>query len=234
MNFFFVFSSNLCFQKGRVRVVFPYVIPIKPKSLYIWLKTIELWFKMVNEKTKILQLLIENTDKDYSIRQISKIRAINYKSAYNALQDLNKEGIVDLIRIGNSINCKFKLMFNKSVFLAEYERRENLLKNKNFKLIYQDLSKLPFSFIAMLFGSYVKEKQTKHSDIDILVIGGDEKNVHDTLSLYPFKIHLVWFSHKDFISMAKSREFTVVSEALKKNVILIGIEDYYRLIQYAR
>ena len=43
-------------------------------------------------------------------------------------------------------------------------------------------------------------------------------------------IHLVQFSYEDFLSMAKSNEFTVVSEAIKSNVILIGIEDFYRLV----
>lgn len=33
--------------------------------------------------------------------------------------------------------------------------------------------------------------------------------------------------------MAKSRELTVVSEAMKKNIILIGIEDYYRVLENA-
>lgn len=31
--------------------------------------------------------------------------------------------------------------------------------------------------------------------------------------------------------MAKSREFSVVSEAMKHNVILAGIEDYYRIAE---
>jgi hypothetical protein len=30
--------------------------------------------------------------------------------------------------------------------------------------------------------------------------------------------------------MAKSKEFSVVSEVIKKNIILIGIEEYYRLL----
>ncbi len=33
--------------------------------------------------------------------------------------------------------------------------------------------------------------------------------------------------------MAKSREFTVVSEAIKHNFILLGTEEYYRLLKNA-
>jgi len=189
---------------------------------------------MANEKIQILQLLIENREKNLSIRQISQIRKINYKSAYNSLHKLNEEGIVDLIRVGNTINCIFNLRFNKSVFLAEYGRKEDLLKNKNFKVICKDLDRLPFSFIALLFGSYMKKEQGKHSDIDLLVIGGDEDKIKGMFSLYPLKIHLTWLDYEDFVSMLKSKEFTVVSEAIKKNIILAGIEDYYRLLENAR
>jgi len=40
-------------------------------------------------------------------------------------------------------------------------------------------------------------------------------------------------SYENFIRMARSREFTVVSGALKSNIILIGIEEYYRLLSNA-
>ena len=38
---------------------------------------------------------------------------------------------------------------------------------------------------------------------------------------------------KDFISMAGGRN-NVVSEAIKRNIIILGIEEYYRLMQHAR
>jgi len=189
---------------------------------------------MANEKLKILRMLIENQEKNLSIRQVSKLREINYKSAYNSLQKLKEEGIVDLIRIGNTINCKFNHKFDESVFLAEYDRRKDLLKNRNFKIICKDLDELPFSFIALLFGSYASKEQRRHSDVDLLVVGGDEDKIKRAVSLYPSEIHLSWVDHKDFLSMAKSREFNVVGEAMRKNIILVGIEDYYRLLQNAR
>jgi len=37
-----------------------------------------------------------------------------------------------------------------------------------------------------------------------------------------------------FSAMAKSKEFTVISEILKNNIILIGIEEYYRLLKNVR
>jgi hypothetical protein len=34
--------------------------------------------------------------------------------------------------------------------------------------------------------------------------------------------------------MANSKEFSVVSEVLKKNIILVGIEEFYRVMRNVR
>ena len=70
---------------------------------------------MANETIEILKLLIENREESYSIRKISKLRKINYKSAYKALKFLEKEEIVTLKRIGNTLACTFNNNFNELV-----------------------------------------------------------------------------------------------------------------------
>ena len=191
---------------------------------------------MANEKIEILKVLIGNREETYSIRKIALLRKINYKSAYNAVKALEKEGIIELKKVGNTVVCSFNDKFNHLVFKAEYLRREDLFKKKDFLLIYDYLAELKIPFIALLFGSHVKGKATKHSDIDLLIISSDEeaRKVDDKLNLLPYKIHLTPLTYEGFIRMAKSKEFTVVSEAIKKNIILVGIEDYYRLLKNAR
>ena len=185
---------------------------------------------MDNEKLNILKLLIENQETPFSIRKISQLRKINYKSAYYALKNLEKEGIADLKHSGNTTLCSFNRSFNESVFIVEYERRKELFRDKNFLVIYNDLRRVNMPFIALLFGSHAKGKETKHSDIDLLVIAEDFKPIERVLSRFPLKIHATDIRYKDFVEMLKSREFTVVSEAIKRNIILIGIEEYYRMM----
>ncbi|AJF62590.1 MAG: Nucleotidyltransferase family protein [archaeon GW2011_AR20] len=188
---------------------------------------------MANEIEKILKILIENQEEKFSIRKLSILRKINYKSAHNAIIKLEKEGIIKPEKFGNAINCSFNKKFNPLVFKVEHERREKLLKNKDFKILYSKLNKLKFPFIALLFGSRVK-KYNRHSDIDLLILGEGGMEIEQTISLMPLKIHLTNISPREFLNMAKSKEFSVVSEAIKKNIILIGIEDYYRLLEDAR
>lgn len=189
---------------------------------------------MVNETIEILKLLMRSREERLSIRRISQIREVNYKSAYMALGILEKKKIVNMEKTGNTTICSFNNNFDEMVFRAESLRREDLFRNKDFLIIHNRLSELKFPFIAVLFGSQAKGNSNKHSDIDILSIGGNEKKIRAALSLLPEKIHLTTISYESFIRMAKSREFSVVSEALKNNIILIGIEEYYRLLQNAR
>ncbi|MBS3123181.1 nucleotidyltransferase domain-containing protein [Candidatus Woesearchaeota archaeon] len=180
---------------------------------------------------KILKLLLSNKELRFSIKKIAESLKINYRIAYEKVLSLEKEEFIKITIVGNSKACEFTNKFNQKVFEAEYERKEDLFKNKNFLVLHNRLAELKFPFITLLFGSQAKGTADKHSDIDILTIGGDQKEIKAILSLVPEKIHLTSLAYEDFIHMAKSKEFTVVSEAIKNNIILIGIEEYYRLMK---
>ncbi len=188
---------------------------------------------MDNERLNILNLLIENQDKVFSIRQIGVQRKINYKSAYISLKQLAKEGVVTLKKQGNATICSFNHKFNSSVFEVEYTRLQNLIKNKNFLVVYNRLTRINQQFVLLLFGSYAKGRQTKHSDIDLLLIANDPKDFEIQINLLPLNIHLTHITYAGFTSMLKSKQFSVVSEAVKHNVLLFGIEDYYRMMNNA-
>jgi len=187
----------------------------------------------MKSEIKILKLLLDRKEEKFTIKKIAETLGINYRIAYDRVAMLEKEGLLKVTRVGNSKICEFANRFSSSVFEAEYSRLGALLKNKDFLILRNRLAELKFPFIALLFGSYARGAADKHSDIDILAIGGDENKIRTEISLLPDKIHLTAVSYENFISMAKSREFTVVSEALKNNIILVGIEEYYRLLSNA-
>lgn len=190
----------------------------------------------MGELVEVLKLLISTRPEGLSILQVAKLRKINYKTAYEAVQKLNKEGVIDIKKIGRASYCTFNNYFNPTVFIAENERREELLKNKDIRVLYEKLDALPCSFITLVFGSYARGKASRGSDIDLLVIGEekDTRKVQETVSLLPLEIHVTAVTSQEFLRMAKTREFTVVSEAVKNNIILVGVEEYYRLVQHAR
>ena len=117
------------------------------------------------------------------------------------------------------------------------KRREEIFKNSDLRALssyFRDI-KEPF-FILLLFGSYASGKARKGSDIDLMLITDSEaaaNRAKKIVSLIPLGIHLVDFKSKEFTSMLKTTEFNVGKEAVNNNIILFGIEDYYRLIQNA-
>ena len=187
----------------------------------------------MKSEIKILKLLLGSKEDRFTIRKVSKELKINYRIAYEQVMMLEKEGLIKITKAGNSKLCEFTYDFDHRVFEAESSRRDNLFKNKDLLVLHNRLKELRFPFIALLFGSFAKGAANKHSDVDILTIGGDQKEIKQTISLLPDKIHLTSVTYEEFINMAKSREFTVVSEAIKNNRILIGIEEYYRLLKNA-
>jgi len=183
---------------------------------------------------KILTFLLNNKENKFTIKKISEAVKINYRIAYEQIIELEKDHLIKITKVGNSKLCELTYYFSEMVFTAEYERRKTLLKNKDFLVLHNHLKELRFPYIVLLFGSWAKGNENKHSDVDILTIGGDEKAIKTALSLLPDKIHLTSISYLDFLHMARSKEFTVVSEAIKNNIILIGIEEYYRMLENAR
>lgn len=190
---------------------------------------------MKNKNVDVVIALIENPEDQVNISQLSKKLKMDYKNTYNIIKKLEKENLIILNRFGNAYNCILNKKINPLIFEAEYRRREELLKNKNFKVLFNKLNSIMIPFVALIFGSYAKKKATQYSDIDLMLVYNKniEKNINieRTISLLPLDIHTVTFSYDEFLKMAKSREFSVVAEAIKHNIILTGIEEYYRLIE---
>ncbi len=182
---------------------------------------------------KILKFLLSKKEEKFTIKKLAEALNLNYRTAYEQIMNLEQEKLITIMKAGNSKLCELTYNFNSLIFEAEYERRKDLFKNKDFIIIYNHLAELAFPFVALLFGSQAKGTASKHSDMDLLIIGGDEKEIHAAITLLPDKIHLTVVTYRDFIHMAKSKEFTVVSETIKNNIILIGIEEYYRLLHHA-
>ena len=183
---------------------------------------------------KIIKYFIENK-KPKTIREIAKQIKADYKITHTATQRLIQKNILQAQTIGKSSLCLLnEKYFGIEVYKAEDERKEEIFKNKNINQLYKEImSKVKTgSFILLLFGSYAKRKQTKSSDIDLLLVSnesGFESKISDILSLLPLKTHALVFTEEEFIRMKDSKKSNVIQEAIESNIILYGIEAYYRI-----
>ena len=194
---------------------------------------------MISNEITIIKYILKNKEKYLNINNIAKDLKIDYKNTYNIVKCLQKKGIIILETFGKS--CKITLIqqCKPLIYEAEWERKQEILRNKNLKVVVETYERNIGSrfYVLLLFGSYAKGTNTKNSDIDLLFIVPNEceeqaeRNIQSIASLIPLKIHVNIFKEKDFIAMKNSKEQTIGSEAIKNNIILHGIELYYRMIQ---
>lgn len=194
---------------------------------------------MKNEDVSIIKLLLEHRNEDLNINRIAVILTKDYKTVHTIVKRLEKLGVIRIKEFGKSLKVELINKLHPFVFLAEYTRRDEILKNKDLTVMLDYfLNEVKTKcFVLLLFGSYAKKKATKHSDIDLMFIVPDngseniETVINNIAALLPLKLHVNVFKESEFIKMKNSKEITVGSEAISNNVILYGIEMYYELIR---
>lgn len=193
---------------------------------------------MRSREVEIIKLLIENKDKELNINQIAKLLNKDYKNTHNIVTRLSKMQMVTLQPFGNSYRVSLVNKVHPLIIEAEYNRRNELLRNKNISVMCDSFKSLHSKFyILLVFGSYAKKTQIKRSDIDLMFIVPDiaeekmEREIQNITRTLPIRIHINIFKESDFIAMKNSKEITVGSEAIKHNIIIHGVESYYEMIQ---
>jgi len=185
-------------------------------------------------ENKIINLFIEEKTPK-TIREISKKIKSDYKITYTATQRLIEKSILLCQRIGKSDLCRLNnLYYGVEIYESENKRKESLLKNRDLNQLYKEaMAKIKSTFfIFLIFGSYAKGRYTISSDIDVLLVSNEqefEEKILDTFSLLPIKTHALVFTEEEFIRMKDSKKSNVVKEVIENNIILYGVESYYRL-----
>ena len=190
-------------------------------------------------KDKIVKLLISNKREEFTIRAISQNIKVDYKTVYLITKQLIEAEVVRSKKAGQAVLCSINhKKFNSDIFRAETIRRDEALADKNIHVLYNNIREEiqePF-FILLIFGSYASKQQRRSSDIDLMLItdnGDINKKIKNIVSSIPLEVHLSDFKSKEFLSMLKTTDFNVGREAFYNNIILLGIEDYYRMIENA-
>ena len=183
---------------------------------------------------KIIRSFMEEK-KPKTIREISKKIKSDYRITHTAAQRLIEKGILLSRAVGKSTLCELDShYYGVEIYEAENERKGELLRTNDLRQLSKELMGKVKSgfFVFLIFGSYAKGKPTKSSDIDIMLVSnedGFEERASSILSLLPLKTHVLVFTEQEFIRMKDSKQTSVVKEAIENNVILYGIEAYYRL-----
>ena len=189
-------------------------------------------------ETAILKIFTSEITESFTIREISRKLRQNYSIVYSALQNLYKNNFLIKDKHKN-FSLDYKKNLSDLAYNESLRAEEFLKKYKDIKLFSNEvINKLGLGFFSLLvFGSYVKGKQKKKSDVDILLIIENlkevekiERQLKNISEKYGnFDCHVI--SKESVVEMLNEREkLNVINETLNNHVILFGAEDYYRLI----
>jgi len=193
---------------------------------------------MRGKESTVVKFLIGHRNEELNIRKISKALKMDYKNIYFIIKRLEKESLIKIEPFGQSSRIILIKQVHPLIFEAELERRKEVLKDKNIAVMLNNFKRGIKSrlYVLLLFGSYAKKTQTKSSDIDLMFICPNgledtfEKDVGRIARSMPLPLHPLVFSESQFLEMINSRESNVGQEALKNNIILYGIEQYYEMV----
>lgn len=190
----------------------------------------------MNNNLKILRFFVENKDEGFSIKNVAERLKMNYRIAYEEITELGSEGLIKIVKQGNSRICSFNYVFDGKVVEIERIRKKGL--SSDVQLISDRIREIKKPFYSlMLFGSHASNKNTKGSDIDLCLITDDKKinkEVNELLSITPIEVHLQEFTSEQFRQMIRLKESNVGNEIVKNNIILHGMEAFYELVNDAK
>ena len=198
-------------------------------------------------ENKIIGNLLRRPLESKSMNQISVDTKLSYVTVHKLVPSLIKRKLVKQEKKGKALlisidfdNCGIEKLSSACLF----ERSALLKKFPDILSLSRDLEESLAGrfYILVLFGSYAKDCPKKSSDIDLLFIVPDRKDIElykekisKTARLHSeFKKDYKIVSTEDFTDMLNEK-FTVGRSVFQHGIVMFGSEQYYSLVkQYVR
>lgn len=197
---------------------------------------------LTKEELKVVELFRNNLFNEYTIREVMrKIRKKSYNWVLNAINRLNKIGIVHVHVKGKSRICSINLDNQLTLAYLSFLEKSKITDNLPIKNISELMNSVPVAYFSFIIaGSYAEGKATKKSDLDVVVIvenKDDAKKVFAVLKnkgdLMIPKAHIFVFSKEEFLQMLLEKDANYGKEVYKNRVIIFGAENYYLILKEA-
>ena len=188
---------------------------------------------------EIMKVFVSKIDKNFSIKQVTEVLNKKYPLIHRSIKPLIEKSY--LLKDEQSlISLNYRKNHSELSFIESIRKMDFLDKNKLFDIFFKECIKNIKAdfFISILFGSSV-EKDGR--DIDLLFIFPEneiEKNeraIKNITENYILNIDLNIISTESAYEMlSKREEINVLNELLNKHIILLGGENFYRILNNAR
>jgi len=194
---------------------------------------------MLNKEWKIIEVFGRKPWEKVTfkqVKQLSKNKSDNY--VHGVLKKFSKMGVLSAEKYGNSI--VYSLAHSQAAvrivsFISEHK---SSLLNLPHELINELMKVIPTSYFTFIItGSYAEQKQTRKSDLDVVVICDNFRNTKEILvpiknkgDLSVPRVHPYVFTEAQFYEMLINDEENFGKEAARKHLIVFGGESFYRIL----
>ena len=144
------------------------------------------------------------------LSKLVKLNLIRY-----VIEGKNKKYYLDLK------DQRIKLLIN---FIENYKSLKFSLKEKKIFLILEEIVKLKN---LVLFGSYAKGNATTESDVDVLIVGNENKKIREIARKQVKQVNLHFSTLKEFENLLKKKNILAVE--IMKNHIIFGDSQFTEL-----
>lgn len=163
-----------------------------------------------------MEAFLKNIGRQLYMREIARISGLDIKIVSRELKVLLDNNVMDY-----EIRGKIKLYHWKNTFEAETlliateaYRSQRFLEKHHYRQLL-DLNKIT-DFI--IFGSYAKNLETPHSDIDIVIFSKKNANIDRLLNDIPKNIHKQYISFGEFLTLY-GKDKVLAREILRSHVL---------------
>lgn len=182
-------------------------------------------------KVKILRFLVKS-NAELNGREIAKAVGLSHVKCHTALRELSVHGLINMRRTGRSVIYSIDPEnILAKFFLTPLYNKESRLLNILAQTIAKEFS-LPRPLSIFLFGSIVKGQARPNSDIDILLVQPDEKNMREAkvelskaerniVKLFSNRLAPIMIRKSEFKKRYK-REEKFIKEVVKTGKIIYG------------
>jgi hypothetical protein len=191
---------------------------------------------------EILLFLSSRLRERFTVRQIASGIGKDYRITYEMTMRLARQRYIVAEKRRPVTYCKPNLTSNSSLFayIEGIHASRFLAKHRDLSVLVGDiLQKITCPFIIMiLFGSYVKGRVSKRSDLDVLLVIPDKKMENDASSaigsvarISPIGMHAVILTSEEFLGLLKQEKPNAAWEAVDNRVVPYGAEPLFKMLE---
>ena len=163
----------------------------------------------------------------YGRELIGKI-PLAQKTIALTLQELEQKGLLYVKKRGSMKNYCLNIknpqtkdtliiteVLNKNLFLEKHQKIDHIFKQDNR--------------IIGIFGSYAKGKENKDSDIDIFIVGKNNKQEYTKKGKeFGLNISVKQFTEQEFKKLLREKN-PLINEIISNHIILFNVEKFIKL-----